>query len=154
MRSTLIRSLVLMLLLTACGGDEDPDVAGGGQGPLDAPQEVVLQLDGGRLLEGGDLHTLRVDQSDSMAQGAALARGVHALEHQQDAAVAARTALGEEPLLEVGQLVPHPEESLLAVRLVPVVAGRRIGGQRGQVDRAGREAQRHEWEAPLRAADP
>jgi len=28
MRSTLIRSFVLMLLLTACGGGEDPDVAG------------------------------------------------------------------------------------------------------------------------------
>ena len=69
------------------GAVEDADVARLRQGVADPPQEVVLALLGGRRLEAGDLHALRVDQADRVAQHAALARGVHALEHQQDAAL-------------------------------------------------------------------
>ncbi len=64
---------------------EDPDVAGLGQGPADPPQEVVAQLRLRRRLERGDPHALGVHQPDGVAQHAALAGGVHALQDQQQA---------------------------------------------------------------------
>ena len=98
----------------------------------------------GRRLERLDPHALRVDQADGVPHDAALAGGVHALEHQQDAALPAGPALGEQPLLEVGQLVAQRVERRLALRLVAVEAGLRRAGRttRGRPVRAGRSASR------------
>ena len=57
---------------------------------LDAPEEVVRELLLGGRLEGRDAHALRVDLADDVADGAALAGGVHALQDEQDAAGARR----------------------------------------------------------------
>ena len=49
--------------------------------------------------------------------------------------------LGPEPLLQVGELVAHRGEGCLAVGLLAVEAGRRVGLDRGQVDRTRRQAE-------------
>jgi hypothetical protein len=49
----------------------------------DAPEEVVRELLLGRLLERGELHALRVDDADDVLDDAALAGGVHRLQHEQ-----------------------------------------------------------------------
>ena len=69
---------------------------------------------------------------DGVAQDAALAGGVHALQHQQHRAGAAGLALGEQPLLQVGQLVAQRGEVGLARRLVAVVARGGVGLDRGR----------------------
>ena len=54
---------------------------------------------------------------------------------------AAGRPLGVEPLLQVGELGAHGGERLLAVGLVAVEAGGRVGVDRGEVDGPGGEAQ-------------
>ena len=76
-----------------------------------------------------------------VAEHAALAAGVHALQHQQDAALGPDGALGPEPLLQVGELGAHRGERRLAVALLAVEAGGGVGLDRGQVDRARGQAQ-------------
>ena len=118
---------------------EDPEVARGREGVAHAPQEVVLLLLVGRRLEAGDLHALRVDQTDGVPQHAALARGVHPLEHQEHPALGPGGALGPQPLLQVAQLVTERRQSGSAVLLAAVEAGGVVGRERGQVDRSGRK---------------
>src|SRR5699024_3972481 len=110
------------------GAVEDADEPRRRQLLADAPQEVVLQLLRGRLLEGGDAHPLRVDLADHMAHDAALAGGVHALQHQQHAAPVTTTTSGEEPLLQLRQLLAAALQGLLS-SLLPAPetrSGRRI----------------------------
>ena len=112
-----------------------------------------------RRLEAGDPHALRVDQADGVAQHAALAGGVHALEHQQHAALGAGGPLGPEPLLQVGELGGHGGQGALAVRLLAVEARRGVGldrasGRRGRAEAAGARRSRRSWahHGPLRLA--
>ena len=70
---------------------------------LDPPEEVVLALLGGRRLERLDVDSLRIEQAHGAAQHAALAGRVHALEHEQQRARTAASAVGEQPLLEIGE---------------------------------------------------
>ena len=121
------------------GAVEDADVARLRQGVADPPQEAVLALLVGGRLEAGDLHALRVDQADRVAQHSALAGGVHALQHQQHAPLGAGGALGPEHLLQVGQLVAEGEQGGLALGLAPVEPRRlrRSGWQRGRRRRVG-----------------
>ena len=119
------------------GAVEDPDVPRLGQRPSDPPQEVVRALLLGRRLERGDPHALRVDQADRVPQRAALAGGVHALQHQQHAPASAGPALGEQPLLQVGQLGAQRRAAPPCRGLAAVEAGRRVGVDRGEVDRTG-----------------
>ena len=86
------------------GPVEDADVARARAGALrSATGSRAPLLVGGRL-ERRDPDALRVDQADRVAEHAALAGGVHALEDQQHASRRAGGPLGEQPLLEVGQL--------------------------------------------------
>ena len=50
-----------------------------------SPEVVVVAFLGRRRLEAENLATLRVDAAHDVADGAILARGIHRLEHQQDA---------------------------------------------------------------------
>ena len=56
-----------------------------------------------RCLERRDLRALRIELPDYVLDRAALSRGVHALQHEQHAALAAGLALGVEHLLQVRQ---------------------------------------------------
>jgi len=64
---------------------EDADHAPGRQADRCPPQEVVVQLVGGRRLEARDLHALRVDAAHDVADRAVLARRIDGLEHDQQA---------------------------------------------------------------------
>src|ERR1700744_5612637 len=57
------------------GPVEDGDPAPPGHGPLVPPQEVLVKLPGRGLLEGPDLHRLRVDPGHHVLDRAVLARG-------------------------------------------------------------------------------
>ena len=57
---------------------------------------------------------------------AALAGGVHRLQDQQDPLGPAEAGLGEELLLQGGQLPVQLGQQLLAVGLVPRIAGRGV----------------------------
>jgi protein-disulfide isomerase-like protein with CxxC motif len=85
--------------LLVVGPVEDPDLAAAGQATLAAPQEVVVQLLPGGLLEGMDRHPLRVDPAHHVLDRAVLARSVHSLQHQQHP----EGVLGREPVLVSGQ---------------------------------------------------
>ncbi len=102
---------------------EHPDEAGCGHTLLDAPQEVVRELLGRRLLERGERDALRIDRSDHVADDAALARGVHRLQHQQHRRSALfDTALRVEALLQLIELVRTRLEVALPLVFVAVVA--------------------------------
>ncbi len=62
---------------------EHADVAGLREAPVDPPQEVVREFFVGGLLERRQHHPLRVDGSHDVADDAALARGVHRLQHEK-----------------------------------------------------------------------
>ncbi len=74
--------------------------------------------------EGLDPQALRVEQRRHVPHGAALARGVHALQHQEDPAASAAAPLGEEPLLQLRERVAEVGQRRLAVGLRAVEAGR------------------------------
>ena len=94
----------------------------------------------GRSLEGGDLHALGVDHADGVLEGAALAGGVHPLEHEEHRPLAVVLA-GEQSLLQVEELLPDRPEVALARLLVTRVArsGVRLDG--AEVDRASPQTQ-------------
>ena len=82
------------------GPVEDADHPGLREPPADAPQEVVVLLLLRRCLEGVVLHALGVHEPDDVADDPALARGVHALQDEQDGDLAPGPALGEQLLLK------------------------------------------------------
>ena len=68
---------------------------------MDAPEEVMSKLGGGRLLEARDAHALRVDRPEHVLDRAVLAGRVHRLQHDQDRVL----VLGVEESLLVGELL-------------------------------------------------
>jgi hypothetical protein len=66
---------------------------------MNAPQEIMRQLDRRRLLEIGDLHALRIGAGHDMADRAVLARRVQSLQHDQQRTL----GLGIELVLELLQ---------------------------------------------------
>ena len=54
-----------------------------GRAPRGAPQEIVLQFRGARMLEAEYLAALRIDAGHDVPDGAILAGGVHGLKNQQ-----------------------------------------------------------------------
>ena len=77
----------------------------------DPPQVVVLALLLGRHPERGVFDALRISRSDNVSDDAALACGVHALQHQQHrAGVVGAPTVGVQHLLQLG-------ESLVALGL-------------------------------------
>jgi hypothetical protein len=89
---------------------------------------------------------LRVDRADDVTHDAALAGGVHPLQHQQQPVGAAGATVREQPLLQVGQLVVALRAGPLAVGLAAVEAG----GRR-RVDVAEPEALAHREQLGHRA---
>jgi hypothetical protein len=73
-----------------------------------APEEVVRRLLGSRLLECVAAHALRVGATEDVLDGRVLARGVDALQDDQDGA----RFLGVEPRLQVGDPA-HQRRELL-----------------------------------------
>ena len=63
---------------------EDADPAAFGQDPGVSPEEVVVELLGGGMLEAIDLAALGVHARHDVLDRAVLAGGVHGLEDQQD----------------------------------------------------------------------
>ena len=93
---------------------------------LDAPEEVVRELFGGRLLECRERHPLRVDRADHVAHDAALAGGVHPLQHEEHRGRAVDDArLGVEALLQVVELVDARREVCGGTLFPLLVPGRR-----------------------------
>ena len=62
---------------------EDADAAPLGQGLHVSPEEIVIELLGGRFLETVNLAALRIHAGHDVADGAVLAGGVHGLENEQ-----------------------------------------------------------------------
>ena len=97
----------------------------------------MLELLRRRAPERRDVQAGRIALADDVADGAALARGVHPLQHEQHAARAALAALGVELLLQrrdaLGQLRVRLLGRVLA--LLEAGGGARVDAE--QVDRAG-----------------
>ena len=83
-----------------------------------APEEVVGELGLGRLLEAGDGGALRVHRGHHVPDGAVLAGGVDALEHDEQRVL----LLGVEPVLQLGQARDLLGELGLGALLVLVLA--------------------------------
>lgn len=64
-----------------------------------APEVVVPELAGVRLLEAGHMDALRVDSAESIFDGAVFSAGIHALKNQEEFL----TAVDKETLLQIGQ---------------------------------------------------
>ena len=101
---------------------EDPDLATARGHAVQPPEVVAVQLVAARCLEALDPDALRVDPGRQLADRAVLARGVHALQDQQQRL----PVLGPEAFLEVADLLDQLVLVLLALVLVvetEVVAG-------------------------------
>src|SRR4051812_2923685 len=142
---------------------EDPDVAVARRGGVDAPEEVVRELVGRRLLERRDAHALRVRAGEHMLDGAVLPARVHRL--QDDEERLAR--LGVEAVLEPHQLLRQLVERLfrrllVAGRAVRVARIAVIEGERRPrrdeeavaVARAHRAIHVSPWRSRCRCSDP
>ena len=104
--------------LLVVGAVEDPDPPTLGERLAVAPQEVMLELLGGGLLERLHIATLRVHPRHDVLDGPVLAGGVHGLEDDQQGVAVARPQqlLGRRQLIDVGLevLLGHPLGLLLA----------------------------------------
>ena len=115
---------------------------------LDPGQVVLAALGLGRRLEGLDPDALRVDQADRVPDRAALAGGVHSLQHDQDLGrpFGHRPPRRVQPLLEVSELRGQGLGGGRGVGLLAGEAGGAGGVQAGQVDGAGRQSEQlGEW---------
>ena len=102
---------------------------------LDAPEEVVRELFGGRLLECRERHPLRVDRADHVAHDAALAGGVHPLQHEEHRGRAVDDArLGVKALLQLIELVGAGVEVFLTAALALGVARLGVGVDVGEAE--------------------
>jgi hypothetical protein len=94
---------------------EDPDHPAGRNLAVNAPEEVVMQLRIGRLLEARDGAPLRVDRREDFPDRAILSRRVAPLEHDEQCAA----AVGVEHALQIGDarrvLGAQPLELVLAL---------------------------------------
>jgi hypothetical protein len=95
--------------LLVVGAVEDPDAAALGQGLDRPPQEVVVQLLAGGLLEGDDVHPLGVHPGHDVLDGGVLAGRVQGLEHHQHGVGVARP----QQLLGLGELLDPVVEQRL-----------------------------------------
>ena len=88
-----------------------------------------------------DVHAGGIELADDVADRAALARGVHPLQHEQHAARAAPAALRVELLLQRRDPLGQLGCAVLGVGLALLEAGGRPRVDPAQVDRAGRGAE-------------
>ena len=115
---------------------EDGEHAGRRELLADAPEEVVRELLGRRAAERDDVHAGGVDLADHVLDRAALARGVHPLEHEQHAARAAAAALRVELLLQRGDPLGLRGLDLLGGGLLAAESRLAARVDRAQVDGA------------------
>ncbi len=115
---------------------EDADASSLGESPGGAPQEVMVELLGARLLEGEDLAAGGVDAGHDGANGPILACGVHRLEDEEQRVA----VVGVEPALEVVEFVDAVLEGARISALVGLAARR----ERGHVFDAERPIERDE----------
>src|SRR6185312_9425593 len=66
------------------GAVEDAELASGREHGVNAPEVVMGLLCGVRLFEGCGAAMERIDSGEDLANGAVLAGGVHALEHDEE----------------------------------------------------------------------
>ncbi len=93
---------------------EDADAAPLRQRNRAAPHEIMIEFVRGRLLERMDVAALRVDALEYALDRAVLARGVHALEDQQQRPA----VLGVQLFLKIVQPLPVGLENLAGLVLV------------------------------------
>src|SRR6185503_19284688 len=93
-----------------------------GKAPAGAPEVVVVELLGRRLLEGEHLAPLGIHARHHVLDGAVLAGGVHGLEDQEQRPAVVRV----EPLLQIAQALDALDEALLGVLLG--LEARGVGG--------------------------
>ena len=99
---------------------EDADLALARHLLMDAPQEVVRGLLGGRHLEARDVAALRVERAHHLANRTVLARRVHTLEHEEQRVL----AFSPESVVEtIGAAQQLPGRGLALVLLPPVEVG-------------------------------
>ena len=92
---------------------EDADPAALGKAARGAPEKIVIELFGARLLETENLAAFRIDPGHDVPDGAVLAGAVHALEDQQQ-----RIAVGcVVELLQRAQLLHVLVQKLLILLL-------------------------------------
>ena len=87
-----------------------------------------------RHTEAAQRDTLRVHHAHDVAGDAALARGVEALDDDEDVAVAAGAAVGEESLLQLGEQLAAGGHVLLSLCLVAVPTGGAGAVEGGEVE--------------------
>ncbi len=122
------------------GAVEDTDLAGSREGAPDPPEVVVPALLGGRDTERADGETLGVHHPGDVPDDAALARGVEALDDEEDRPRASRAPVRVEPLLHLGEQVAPPVPERVGRVRVAVPAGRRRAVDAREVE-AGADAQ-------------
>lgn len=99
------------------GAVEDADASAFGEAAVGAPEEVVLEVFGGGLLEAEDFAALGVDAGEDVFDGAVLACGVHGLEDQEEGVA----VVGVEEVLEFVEFVDVAGEMFLVVLFAGVV---------------------------------
>ena len=103
---------------------EEPDHARPWSLLPDSPEEPPLALCRGRRLERRDVQTLGIQHCRAVADGAALAGGVHPLQDNKDPVHTAGASLREQPLLVLRQLLGRVlRERLLALGLPAIEPG-------------------------------
>jgi hypothetical protein len=125
--------------LLVVGAVEDADPPAFGQRLGGPPQEVVAELLGGGLLEGGDVAALGVHPRHHVLYGPVLAGGVHGLEHDQQAV----GAVGPQQFLGCFQLVHEGLEVLLGHLLALFGLGGPEPVDRRRLGAPGAEGGRH-----------
>src|SRR5581483_12460458 len=105
------------------GAVEDADMPAPRQDQRGAPQEVVVELELARGLEGMHLAALRVHARHYVLDHAVLAAGVEALQHDEDGPL----MLGVEPVLELGEPLHPVGKQRLGLVLLDIEAAA-IGG--------------------------
>ena len=103
--------------LLVVGAVEDTDHPPLGQHLAGAPEEVVAELLGGRLLERLHLATLGIDTRHHVPDGPVLAGSIHGLEHDQEGV----GVVGPEQSLCLRQFDDEFVEVLLGHLLVPLL---------------------------------
>ena len=100
--------------LLIIGAIEDADMPAPGQRDRRAPQEIVIELELARRLEGMHVAALRIDAGHHVLDDAVLAGGVQSLEDDEDRV----SVLGIEPFLQGPQPLGTFGEHRLCLSLV------------------------------------
>lgn len=93
------------------GAVENADAAALGQALGGAPEEIMVEFFGARMLEREDLATLGIDAGHDMLDGAVLARAIHGLKDEEKGVF----VVGVEEFLEVAEFVGVFREKIFVV---------------------------------------